>query len=269
LSGAGDRLRSIGHGNVLITIPISHFCEKARWALDRARIQYEERRHVQVIHAIAARRAGGNRSVPVLVCEDGVFGESADILAYADARMAPELRIYPDDPAAAAEVRALERDFDERLGPQGRLWMYDSLRHRRDLAMSYGCVGVPAWERRFLRVGFPLAMRAIDRFLDITPATAEQATVDVLATFDEVDDRLRDGRPYLCVDRFTAADLTFSALAAAVLVPPEYGVRLPQPPELPPAAAAFVKELRARPAGAHALRMFREERRLPALAAAA
>ena len=46
-------------------------------------------------------------------------------------------------------------------------------------------------------------------------------------------------------------------------MPPEYGVPLPQPEELPAAMAATVRELRAHPAGAHALRMFREERSPP------
>ena len=62
-------------------------------------------------------------------------------------------------------------------------------------------------------------------------------------------------------ERFTAADLTFSALAAAVLMPPQYGVPLPQPDELPPAMGAVVRELREHPPGQHALRMFVEERR--------
>ncbi len=31
----------------LLTIPISHYCEKARWALDRAGLDYVEERHVQ------------------------------------------------------------------------------------------------------------------------------------------------------------------------------------------------------------------------------
>ena len=81
------------------------------------------------------------------------------------------------------------------------------------------------------------------------------------ATFDAVAARLADGRPFLMGDRFSAADLTFAALAAAVLVPPEYSVPLPQPDELPAAMAGVVRELRAHPAGAHALAMFRRERR--------
>ena len=43
-------------------------------------------------------------------------------------------------------------------------------------------------------------------------------------------------------------------------MPPEYGVPLPQPEELPEPMATTVRELRARPAGAHAMAMFRNER---------
>jgi glutathione S-transferase len=109
-----------------------------------------------------------------------------------------------------------------------------------------------------------MATRGIDRYLDVTPATAADSLVRVRATFDRVAERLDDGRSYLCGERFTAADLTFAALSAAVLMPPEYGVPLPQPGELPEAAADVVHELRAHPAGAHALAMFRDERRAPA-----
>jgi glutathione S-transferase len=245
---------------VLITIPISHFCEKARWALDRAGIDYEERPHVQVVHRFAARRAGGGSTVPVLVADGSVLSESAEIVDYADSRTAADRRLYPADPDAAAEVRALERELDESLGPDGRLWMYHSLRGNRDVAGRYALTGVPAWERRAFPVFYPLMARVIDRLLKITPEAAEEAERSVRATFDAVAARMDDGRPYLMGDRFTAADLTFSALAASVLMPPEYGVPLPQPDELPPAMAATIRELRAHPAGEHALRMFREER---------
>ncbi len=245
----------------LITIPISHFCEKARWALDRAGIEYRERAHMQALHWVAVKRARGGRTVPVLVTDEGVLSESADILDYADARAPADRRLYPEDPALAAEVRALERDFDARLGPHGRRWMYDNMRGQRALVKRYGPTGVPAWQRRALPVAYGTVTRIIDRYLEITPGNVAESLGEVHASFDAVGERLSDGRPYLMGDAFTAADLTFSALSAAVLLPPQYGVPLPQPDELPAPMAAVTRELRAHPAGVHALAMFRDERR--------
>jgi glutathione S-transferase len=246
---------------VLITIPISHYCEKARWALDRAGVRYEERAHLQVLHWIPVTRAGGKKTAPVLVWGERVFADSADIVEEASAKAPPGHGLFPEDPAAAAEVRALQRDFDAYLGPEGRRWLYYGLRGRRDIAIDYGCTGVPAWQRRALPLAYPLAARIIDRYLDVTPATAARSEAEVRTVFDEVAERLADGRPYLCGERFSAADLTFASLAAPLLMPPEYGVPLPQPEELPAEMAATVHELREHPAGAYALRMFREERR--------
>src|SRR5262249_47218372 len=128
---------------VLITIPISHYCEKARWALDRAGIRYREQAHLQVIHWLAVRRAGGGRTAPVLVLDQRVLADSAEIVDEADASAPPDRRLFPGDPDGAAEVRALQRDFDLNLGPHGRRWMYNELLGRRDLALAYGCTGVP------------------------------------------------------------------------------------------------------------------------------
>jgi glutathione S-transferase len=197
----------------------------------------------------------------VLVWGDAVLTDSADIVDEADAKAPQGQRLYPDDPDVAAEVRALERDFDADLGPHGRRWMYNEMRGRRDLAVAYACAGVPAWERRALPLAYPVVTRVIDRYLDISATTAAQSEAQVRAVFDKVAEQLSDDRPYLCGDRFTAADLTFAALAASVLMPPEYGVPLPQPEELPVAMAAVVREFRAHPAGAHALAMYRHERR--------
>jgi glutathione S-transferase len=245
----------------LITIPISHYCEKARWALDWAGIDYKERAHLQVIHWLPVTRAGGKKTAPVLVWGDRVFADSADIVEEASAKAGPDRSLFPDDAAEAAEVRSLQNDFDVSLGPEGRRWMYNALRGHRDIAVKYGCTGVPAWQRRALPFAYPVVTRIIDHCLDVTPATAARSEEDVRASFDAVAGRLSDGRPYLSGERFSAADLTFASLAAPMLMPPEYGVPLPPPGDLPAAMAATVRELREHPAAAHALKMFREERR--------
>ena len=67
---------------------------------------------------------------------------------------------------------------------------------------------------------------------------------------------LSDGRPHLCGERFTAADLTFGALSASVIVPPVYGTPLPQPDVLPPHIAALVNRAREHPAGRYALSLY-------------
>jgi glutathione S-transferase len=241
----------------LITIPISHYCEKARWALDRAGIPYQEERHVQGIHQVVARRAGGGKTVPVLVGEGEVLNESDDILHWADERTPPEHRLFPGDP----EVEALCTRFDEGLGPHGRRLMYMLMLPERELMLSFNNAGVPRWEDRFMRIGWPLIKRFAARELGMTPGIEREDEAIVWREFDFVGDLLSDGRSYLCGERFSAADLTFASLAGPAVVPPQYTVDLPQPDTLPPVAAALVRQAREHPAGRHALRMFEDHRR--------
>jgi glutathione S-transferase len=101
----------------------------------------------------------------------------------------------------------------------------------------------------------------IDRYLKITPESAATSLRITREVFDSVAERLSDCRSFLLGERFSAADLTFASLAAPVVVPPEYGVPLPQPDELPARMADVVRELRAHPAGQFALQMYSRERR--------
>lgn len=244
----------------LITIPISHFCEKARWALERAALPYKEERHVQGVHRIAARRAGGGSTVPVLVTPDGVFAESEEILAYADRSLPEPLRLFPADPELRREVDELSRWLDEGLGPDGRRLMYAHMLEQRRLMLKVNCQGVPAWERRAMTIFWRAVVPWAKRELAVTPDSAAADEPLVRSAFDAIAERLADGRRYLCGERFTAADLTFAALSAASVVPPQYGVTLPQPDILPAPTAALVRSFRAHPAGEYALRIFREER---------
>jgi glutathione S-transferase len=245
----------------LVTIPISHYCEKARWALERAGIPYSEERHVQGIHRIAARRAGGGTTVPVLVTPEGVLGESEAILAWVDERTPPEHRLFPADPDERSEVETLCRRLDERLGPTGRRLMYTHMLAQRKLMLRFNNEGVPAWEDRALRYGWPVIVRWAKRELGIRPGIEVEDEAAVWHELDFVAELLSDGREHLCGDRFGAADLTFAALSASMVVPPVYGVPLPQPDILPRHTAALIERARDHPAGRYALALFKERRR--------
>jgi glutathione S-transferase len=243
----------------LITIPISHYCEKARWALDRAGIAYEEEPHLQFAHIWHARRAGGGRTVPVLVTAEGALRESAAILAWADRALPAAARLYPATQAAPA--RALEARFDAGLGPDARLWMYHATLPVVRKMAPWALAGVPERERRaFERFGGVLDP-GIRRYLGVNAANAEAAHARVEADFDHVAALLADGRPHLLGERFTAADLTFAALSAAVLVPEDYGSPLPPLEVLPAAMAGEIRRLREHPAGRYAAALYATERR--------
>ena len=244
----------------LVTIPISHYCEKARWALERAGLPYREERHVQGIHRIASRRAGGGGTVPVLVTPDGVLAESEEILLWVDQQTPPERRLFPTEPPKRAEVERLCRRFDRGLGPTGRRLMYVHMLAQPKLMLRFNNRGVPAWEDRALRLGWPLAVRWVRRELAIRPGIEAEDESLVWRELDFVAELLAD-RKHLCGERFGAADLTFAALSASVVVPPVYGVPLPQPGVLPAPTAALVRRAREHPAGRYALALFADRRR--------
>ncbi len=244
----------------LVTIPISHYCEKARWALERAGLPYREEPHVQGVHRVYARRAGGGSTVPVLVTPERTIGESAEILGWVDARLAPEQRLCGGPGVDEHELAAVCRRLDERLGPSGRRLIYVRMFAQRELMLSFNNQGVPRWEDRLMRATLPFAKTFISRVLDITPGVEVHDEAVVFDELDWVAAMLADGRPFLLGERFTAADLTFAALAAPIMLPSRYGVALPPLERLDAPTRDLIERGRAHPAGAFALRMVAEER---------
>jgi len=149
----------------LVTIPISHYCEKVRWALERAGLPYQEERHVQGVHRVASRRAGGGGTVPVLVAPRRVLGDSELILGWVDERTEAEHRLFPDDPGERVEVERVCRRLDGTLGPTARRLMYAHMLAERELMLACNNQGVPAWEDRALRIVWPAATRWVGREL--------------------------------------------------------------------------------------------------------
>lgn len=253
--------------HTLVTIGPSHFCEKARWGLDLKGVPYTEDAHVPMFHW---RRIGrhGRRTVPVLEAGDRVLTQSTEILAWADQEGTRGPRLFPSDPVARAEVERQVKLWDSKVGVHARRAVYDVILPSAACTLSV-FEGSPVWEQRALRLGLPIWRSLLVRGLGITPEKCARSRERLTELFMEASALLEQSGAYLAGAEFSASDLTFAALSAIVLMPPEYGWPLPDLDALAAAgslpgadkAIDFRDGLRATLAGQHALRVYKELRR--------
>jgi len=241
-----------------ITIPLSHFCEKARWALDRCEFPYREEPHAPLFHLLVVRRKSDG-AVPVLVDGTKRLSDSTDILKHADAFRGGDV-LYPLDPTLRSEVEALEDRFDTGLGLHARRWAYGHLLTDPKLVSEVWSRGISRLQAALVPVVAPLVRRLVRSGYRISPEGTERSLMQVRQCFQEVGERLRSGRRFLAGERFTAGDLTFAALAAPLLFPPECRAAHPALEAVPPPMREEVLRLRDTPAGKFGLRLFAEER---------
>lgn len=240
-----------------VTIGISHYCEKARWFMDRAGFPYLEEPHAPILHKLATTPAGGS-STPLLVQGDVVLTDSTDILKYVEEKTG--VGLYPRDPVLRAEAEKEEDYFDEKFAPHTRRLGYHLLLPHRKFLVAYLQKGLPSWEATTLPWIFPMGEILMRRMMKITDEGSQRSKVRVDEVFEQVAHRLADGRRYLTGDTFNVVDLTFASLAAPMVMPAEYGWPWPTLDELPPNVAEVVRHYRNTQAGEFVLRLYREER---------
>ena len=250
---------------ILITIPLSHYCEKARWALDRVALPYREEPHAPLLHRLATKRSERG-TVPVLVHGRRRFSDSTEILKHVDTVCGGDL-LYPLDADLRRDVDALEERFDKELGPHTRRWAYGQALQQTNSLRSLWARDVPPLEASVIQVITPLVRRLVRMGYKITPENAQRSLERVRGELRQVDDLLSDGRRFLAGERFTAADLTFAALAAPVLLPAECRAVQPALDDVPAQMRDEILRFRETDAGRFALRMFTQERGYPTIKA--
>ncbi len=240
----------------LITIPVSHYCEKARWAMDYLQIPFQELAHMPPFHSGATKKHGG-KSVPVLFTDTGVATDSTDILRYLD-RLYPE-KLYPVEPELHLLGNELERLFNDTLGVQTRRWGYSYVLTPKLLYPKW-TFGVPFWQKLLFPVIFPKVNTIVRERFEITETSAAESYREIELVFDRVNNLLTDGRKYLLGDKFSAIDITFAALAAPILQPAEQHIPPSSMESLPVHMQADIQKCRSTVAGEFGLRLYRENR---------
>jgi glutathione S-transferase len=196
----------------------------------------------------------------VLVTDVGVFPDSTEILEYVDGRFAGNRPLYPAEDGQRREVKELEDVFDTTLGPHTRRVAYFHLLPHTRLFLDAALHRASSRDRVVFRSSLPLMKLLLRRGMRITPEGAARSLERVREVFEKVGQRLAEGRRYLVAERFTAADLSFAALASPVLLPRGFGAPLPSLAELPGSVLPLIEEMRDTDAGGFAQRLYRDER---------
>jgi glutathione S-transferase len=239
-------------------IELSHYNEKARWALDFKGIPHARRVPLPGFgHRVraAALTRGAHARLPVLDLDGRRIGDSTAIIAALEAYR-PDPALYPEDPGERAFALGLEDDFDERLGPAVRRFVWFHTLPDPDATAAALFTAPSPGRERLLRLTHPVARRAVSADYGIDAQSAEQARATILATADEVEARLAGGE-HLVDERFGVADLAGAALFTPLLAPPE---RPYAPATVPEPVLALREELEARVAGAWVSEMYARHR---------
>lgn len=216
-------------------ITISHYSEKARWALDCKAIPYRVRAPVPGAHIPVALwlTRGRHYTVPVLDLGGERIGDSTAIIAALEARY-PEPPLYPRTLEQRRRALALEEWFDEELGPYIRRFVFHELLRDPERFAEVGAKAAPRAFQLMGSGGAACARALIGwRYGAHSDDAAETARARIIAAFDRLEAELGAGE-YLVGESFTVADLTAAALLYPLVRPPEAYVtidRMPEPVE--------------------------------------
>ncbi|MEA2410722.1 MAG: glutathione S-transferase [Thermoleophilaceae bacterium] len=212
-------------GPLLWHLPISHYSEKVRWALDWKRVPHRRRVMPPGLHPLGGLLLTGGRqfTMPVLVLEDGRrIGDSTAIIGLLEER-ASERQLYPRHPAERARALELEDWFDENVGPHARQWAFNVLLSEPEAVRAFAVkqtewapVAVPP------EAFAPMARLFLDARYSVGSAEgAAESRQKLLDGLDRLEAELAGSGEFLVGNRFSVADLTAAALFYPLVLPPE------------------------------------------------
>ena len=211
---------------ILWHLKVSHYNEKARWALDYKGLPHARRALDPGRHQKTAKKLSGGTTFPVLQLNGRAIGDSTAIIAELE-RIRPRPALYPADPDQRQRSLALEDHLDEELGPHTRLLaVHHALKDRR-LMFDTFVPDLPAARRAVASAIFPRVRKQIDAQFGID----EQSVAQAFGRLREAGKLLHsEAGPngYLCGDKFSVADLTLASLLAPLVCPNQFPYPQPQ-----------------------------------------
>ncbi len=223
---------------ILYQFPISHFCEKIRWALDFKNLAYTTKNllpgpHIKQVMAIAK-----TSEVPVLKHDEIVIQKSAKIIDFLD-KTYPQNSLMPDDESLQKQVKEWERFADKEIGPNLRTFFYHTLLDHPQILIPIFTYNGPWYGKIFMKLFFPKLRKTMIRYMKLDDSVAALAKQNLKQAIDKLNTHLLN-RKFIVGEQFSRADLAVAALLAPLVQPLQYG--LPWPAPLPPALQNTIDE---------------------------
>lgn len=227
---------------VLYVFAISHYCEKARWALDYLGIDYELRYVAPGEHVQIAKKLGAPRSfVPYLSAGDRVIQGSAEIIDWADnATSSKEKRLTPD--AGREECLRIEKRIDDIAGVHVRRFYYsEALVGYPKIVRPMFTRDLPVTKKLLIGIFWGKIRNLMIARMDLGSTQGQESRDITDGELNWLDGLLADGRKYLVGDGFSRADIAAASLLAPLAVPPEHPTyaRIKHPPKLAAVVSAW------------------------------
>jgi glutathione S-transferase len=206
----------------LYIFAISHYCEKARWALDYLGIDYRLEYLAPGPHIKFARELGvADTSLPILVDADLALQGSAQIIDWALQRSKDtEFSLATDDEQASREI---EQRLDKIFGVHVRRYYYSDalITHPENVRPMFS--RHLAWQQKLvLRIAWGEICKRMIKGLDLGSAQRVESRQIVEAELDWLDGLLADGRQYLVGENFSRTDVSAASLLSPLALPPEH-----------------------------------------------
>jgi len=222
----------------LYQFPISHYCEKARWALDYKNLPHTIKNLLPGPHVKQVMALAKTSEVPVIKHKDHVIQKSNNIVDYLD-KIFPEKSLTPEDEATRLQALEWEQFANKEVGVNLRIFFYHTLLKHPDILIPIFTHQGPWYGKIFMKLFFPQLRKTMIRYMRINDESATQARIDLKLAIDKINAHLVNHQ-FLAGDQFSRADLATAALLAPLIQPEKYGV--PWPSQLPPALQTTIDE---------------------------
>lgn len=203
----------------LYQFQFSHFCEKARWALDYKGVPYTVKNLLPGPHASVVKKLSPKNGLPIIVDDGKIVQDSTAIITYLDQKVR-DRPLTPRDGRVAKDALEWEEYLDEEVGVTLRCWFYYHALPDRSRSLKFLLDGAPWYGGPMLSLTFPVVRSAMRKAMDIQEKSAERSQARFEAAIHRIDNTLST-RPFLAGDQFSRADLTACALLQPWMRPGE------------------------------------------------